>query len=325
MKKRIAMLLAVIMLTVVFAACGNTETPPASPTPDATPATDATPTPETTPEDTTIKITDMTGREITLDEAATRIVAVSAADCEIIYALGAGDYLIGRGSYCNYPLEVLDKPEVESGAQLNVEQVLALNPQVVIMSGMAQSVEQVEALEAAGIKVIVIYAQDIAGVYEAIGIIGQAVGKDAEAGLLVSEMQSTFAEIEKKATGDGSETVYFEVSPLERGLWTAGSNTFMDELATMLGLTNVFNDVADWAAISEEQVIDRDPDYIVSTTMYFGEGPMPVDEILGRTGWENMKAIKNGKVMNADNDEITRPGPRLMDAVQSLYDFVYGE
>lgn len=67
--------------------------------------------------------------------------------------------------------------------------------------------------------------------------------------------------------------MYFEVSPLEWGLWTAGKNTFMDELATLCGVTNAFADVDGWAEISEEQVLDRNPDFIVTNTMYYGRRP----------------------------------------------------
>ena len=73
-------------------------------------------------------------------------------------------------------------------------------------------------------------------------------------------MQSAFADIAAKSENTG-KTVYFEVSPLQWGLWTAGKGTFMDELATMCGLTNAFADVEGWAEISEEQVLERNPDY----------------------------------------------------------------
>lgn len=99
----------------------------------------------------------------------------------------------------------------------------------------------------------------------------------------------------------------------------------MDEIAQMLGLKNAFADVEGWAEISEEQVLERDPDYIVTITMYYGEGPTPVEEIESRAGWENVAAVKNGKILNLQNDELSRPGPRLADGAKALYDFVYGE
>ena len=276
-------------------------------------------------EDAAVTVTDMTGREITLDAPATRIVALTASDCEILYALGAGDTLVGRGEYCDYPEDVQDVPSVQSGYETNIEQIIALEPQVVLMATMAQTTEQVEALEAAGVRVVVSDAQDIAGVYTAIELIGAVTGKNEEAAALVAGMKDSFAAIAAEAKGDGSKTVYFEVSPLEYGLWTAGKGTFMDELAQMVGLKNAFEDVEGWAAISEEQVLERDPDYIVTISMYYGEGPTPVEEIMGREGWQELKAVKNGAVFNADSNEISRPGPRLVDAAQALYDFVTGE
>ena len=269
-----------------------------------------------------VTVTDMMGREIVLDAPATRVVALTAADCEILCALGCGDALVGRGEYCNYPASVNDVPAVQSGYETNIEQIISLEPQVLFMATMAQTAEQVEALENAGIKVIVSDAQDIDGVYTAIRLIGAVMGKNDEAEALVKQMTDAFARISAESEDTG-KTVYFEVSPLEWGLWTAGKGTFMDELAAMCGLTNAFADLDGWAQISEEQVLDRDPDYIVTITMYFGEGPTPVEEILSRPGWENLKAVRQRQVLNADNDEISRPGPRLMDAARTLHDFVY--
>lgn len=275
-------------------------------------------------ESTAVTVTDMAGREITLDAPATKVVALTASDCEILAALGAEDTLVGRGEYCDYPESVLEVPAVQSGADTNLEQIIALEPQVVVMAKMAQTEEQVAALEKAGIRVVVSDAQDIEGVYTAIRLIGALVGRNDEAEAMVADMQSTFADIAAKSENTG-KTVYFEVSPLQWGLWTAGKGTFMDELATMCGLTNAFADVEGWAEISEEQVLERDPDYIVTISMYYGEGPTPVEEIKARTGWDALKAVQNDAIFNADSNEVSRPGPRLKDAAEALYTFVTGE
>ena len=268
-----------------------------------------------------LTVTDMKGREITLDAPASRIVAITASDVEIIYALGAGDLLVGRGEYCDWPAEVLDKPVVKSGAETNLEEILALEPDVVIMATMAQTEDQVKALEDAGVKVIVSDAQNLEGVYTAITLIGDVVGKADEAAAIVKEMQDTFEEIRAKAENTG-KTVYFEISPLQWGLWSAGKNSFMNELAEICGLTNIFADQEDaWLSISEEQVIERNPDYIVSIA---GMGDTAVEEILGRTGWDVITAVQNAQVFNADSNAIARPGPRLKDAAIELYNFLNG-
>ena len=269
-----------------------------------------------------ITVTDMKGREITLEQPATRIVALTPSDCEILYAIGAGEALVGRGQYCDFPQQVLDVPAVQSGANTNLEQIIALKPQVLLMSTMAQTEEQAAALEAAGIKVVISDAHDIEGVYTSISIIGALMGKEAEAENVITSMKETFAEVAEKAADTAEKTVYFEVSPLEYGLWTAGSGTFMNEIAEMMGLKNCFSDVAGWGQISEEQVLLRNPDYIVTITMYFGEGPKPEDEIMSRAGWQNVTAVKNGAILNLQNNELSRPGPRLAEGAKMLYDFI---
>ena len=272
-----------------------------------------------------ISVTDQKGRVIELSEPAKRVVALTASDCEIIYALGAEETLVGRGEYCTYPAEVTEVTMVASGSETNLEQIIALAPQVVLMNEMDQTEEQVNALEKAGIKVVVNDANNIEETYDSIEIIGTIVGKDAEAKAMVDSMKSAFAGMEAHKDIFAGKTVYFEVSPLEYGLWTAGPGSFMDEIATMMGLTNIFGDVDPWAQVSEEQVLQRNPDYIVSVAMYFGEGMTPVEEILSRPGWSNVTAIKNNDILNLQNDELSRPGPRLVDGAQLLFDMISEE
>lgn len=272
-----------------------------------------------------LSVQDMAGRDIQLTDYAKRIVALQPSDCEILYAIGAGDLLVGRGEYCDFPEEVKALPSVQSGFETNLEQIIELKPDVVIMTKMGQQEEHVTKLDEAGVKVIVTDAQNIEGVYQAIALLGRVSGHADEGDQLVTQMKETFEEYAKMAEGKEGGSVYFEVSPLEYGLWSAGANTFMDEIATILNLKNAFSDIQGWQAISEEQVISRDPDLIVTTAMYFGEGKTPVEEVVSRTGWEQLKAVKDGKVFNVNADAITRPGPRLMDAVRELYELVYDE
>ena len=295
-RKLLALLLSLTLFATLAAGCGLAET-------------------------NGVSITDMKGRAVTLDAPATRIVALTAADCEILYAIGAGDTLVGRGEFCDYPAPVLDVPTVQSGAETNLEQIIALKPQVLLMGAMAQTEAQVQQLEDAGIRVAVSDAQDINGTYQAIGIIGALTGKTDAAAALVASMQASFAALADAAVGSG-KTVYFEVSPLQYGLWTGGTGTFMNEIADMLGLTNCFADVKGWVEISQEQVIARNPDFIVTLTMYYGEGPTPEAEILSRQGWGDITAIRNGAVLNLPNNELTRPGPRLADGAKLLSDFI---
>ena len=306
----IALSVLFAMLLSLLTGCGSA--PLADPAPKQTAETTFTP----------YTVTDMLGREVTFDEPVERVVAISAAECEILYAIGAGDLLAARGEYCDYPQEALEVTAIASGSQTNVEQIIALQPQLIITAKMDQPKEQTEQFEQAGIKVVITDADDIEEVYTAIELIGDAVRHEQEADDLVASMKTAFADITKSAPGEDAKTIYFEVSPLEYGLWTAGEGSFMNEIAEMIGCKNCFSDVKDWAEISEEQVIERDPDYIVTITMYFGEGPTPEEEIMSRTGWDDITAVKNGKILNLSNNELSRPGPRLMDGAKLLYDFV---
>jgi iron complex transport system substrate-binding protein len=302
--KLISMLLALAFIFALAACAPKTEEPAVSDSSDI--------------------VTDMMGREVKLDAPAEKIVVLTAADCEILYAIGAGTTVVGRGEYCDYPEEVLSIPAVSSGDDTNTEQIIKLEPDIVIMSEMAQTEEQISALENAGVRVLVTNADNIDGTYQAIQLIGTVVGRENEAKALIDNMSQAFYEISQNAADRGSKTIYFEISPLEHGLWAAGRGTFMAELADMLGLVNVFNDFNGWGEVSQEHVIARNPDFIVTTTMSYDSSTDPVQEILGRAGWQDITAVKNGAVMqSANHDEMTRPGPRLVDAAKALYTFVY--
>jgi iron complex transport system substrate-binding protein len=312
---------ALVAFALLLSACGGQGAPEQSAETGTPPASTAGPESPAEEEATAgeVSVTDMTGRAVVLDKPATRIVALDAASCEIAYALGAGGAVVGRGEFCDWPAEVLEVEVVHSGVDTNVEEVVALAPDIVLMSTMNQDPAQVGQLEEAGIAVYVSEATDIAGTYESITQIGSLLGKSAEAQSLVEDMRTTFDELaSQKATG----TVYFEVSPLEYGLWAAGSGTFMNEIATIVGLENSFADLEGWVEISEEQVLERNPDYIVTIGMYFGEGPTPDEEIRSRPAWQDLSAVQNNNILNLANNELSRPGPRLAEGARELYDFV---
>ena len=269
-------------------------------------------------EDTGITVTDMFGREVTLAEPATRIVVIQPSDCEILCAIGCEDAIVGRGQYVDYPASILDVPVVQSGAETNVEEILALQPQVVLMNSMSQSEEQVRQLEENGVKVVVSSTSNIESVYTAITLIGKLMGKEAEAEAVIADMQQTFDAIRASAS-DEAKKVYFEISPPPY-LYTAGSSSYMNELAEICGIKNIFDDQADaWLMISEEQVIERNPDYIVLITNMGSQG---VEEILSRDGWGDINAIQNQKVFNDEDSCMARPSPRLKDAAIELFNFV---
>ena len=272
-------------------------------------------------EDAAITVTDMYGREITLSEPATRIVALQPSDCEILCAIGCEDALVGIGQYCDYPASITSLPVVQTGKETNIEEILKLDPQVVLLNDMSQSEDQVKQLEENGVKVVVSTTSDIASIYTAIRMIGALMGKDDNAEALIADIQATCDEIRAKTEGN-EKTVYFEISPPPY-LYSCGSSSFTHELAEICGLRNIFGDQADaWLMISDEQVIERNPDYII---LMNGMGGTGIEEISSREGWGDITAIKEQNIYYDGTSMMTRPGPRVKDAVIEMYNFVYGE
>lgn len=323
--KKLLITMLLIPLVWIVAACSNGENENATPEADVESATNEANTEST---DGVIQFTDSLGREITLEGPAETVITEQPSQAEIIYALGKEDAIIGRGSYVDYPENILDIPDVGSGTEINFEEIIQLDPDVLFIGLMGDAGKEFSQLEEAGITVIAVHATTIAEVYESIELIGMVMGTEDEAVSVIEEMESTFdkyaALADEQASEDEAPSVYFEISQLEYGLWTAGTETFMHEMAEMLNLDNTFNDIPGFGEISEEQVLDRDPDYIITSTMHY-DGFDPVEEILNRSSWANISAVENKNVYMADADESTRPGPRLAQGIETLYNFIYGE
>ena len=271
-----------------------------------------------------VTVTDMMGREVTLEGPAERIVVMMPSDCEILFEIGAGDKVVGRGTYCNYPDVVNTIPEVNSGGETDLEQIVALQPQVVVMTKMAHSPELVETLESLGIAVIVTDAQTIAQTYDCITLLGEVTGQQGEAAAVIDFMKERFAAVEAKAKDTGM-TVYFETTPLEYGygLWSAGPGNFMDEIGTLCGLKNIFGDAdSAWPMVSEEAVLAANPDVIITIDSN-GMGDLNAAQVItSREGWQDLDAVKNGRVFVVGNDEFSRPGPRLANAAEALMELI---
>lgn len=273
-----------------------------------------------------ISVTDMAGNAVSMDAFASRIVVLDAADCEILFAVGAGGQVVGRSEACDYPEEAAAVACVTSGGLIDTDLVLAQNPQVAVMNAdQAADEGMLSTLRDAGVQPVVTNVTDLNGLYSAITLLGAIADRVAEAGSLVANLLTAFAGIQSKTAGAASKTVYFELSPLESGLKTAGSGTLLNDVALLLGLRNEFEDLEGYVDVTAEQVVNRSPDIIVTIAPDAEDGTTAVDEIRARSGWESVHAIVSGNVYSVDGASLTRPGPRLIDAVQALYQSVYGD
>lgn len=272
-----------------------------------------------------VTITDDANREVTIEEAPETIVSIQASNTEIAFALGLGEKIIGVSDYDNYPAETADIQKV--GAQdINAELVLTMMPDMALVTDYHYSThpQVLEQFEQAGIDVVVVGgAESFADTYDNIAMIGQATGTTDEAEEIIADMKERLEVIKDKAASiTEKKRVWVEVSPAP-DIFTTGKNTFMHEMLESINATNVAEEHEGWVKLNEEEIVQLNPDVIITTYGYYMEDPK--SEVLAREGWVEVPAIKNGNVFDVDSDTVTRPGPRLIEGVESLAKFIYPE
>jgi iron complex transport system substrate-binding protein len=321
--KRLASIFLALTLIITAAGCGNqAKTGAQSSSPSASTAAPSKTAPTA---ETPVTVKDSREAEITFDAIPEKVVSLMPSDTEILYALDSGDKIIAVSDYCNYPADTANKKKLPTGEQLDTEALIELNPDVVFIGKMSAMDDQIKQVEDAGIKVVVTEANDLAGTYKVIEMVGSVMGKNEEAAGIVDSMKKGFDRIREEVKGKEPKKVYVEVSPLQFGLWSCGKNTFVQELIDIAGAKNIFDDLEGWAAVSEEQVLERDPEIILTTASPLTGINDPVGEIRSRANWSGISAVKNNKVIMLDADMSSRPGPRLLDAAEELVKAIYSE
>lgn len=257
------------------------------------------------------ELVDALGRKIVFERAAQRIVSLSPAATEILFAVGAGRQVAGRTGYCNYPAAALSVPIVGgfSGATVSVESIAALKPDLTFVSAdMHQRL--VPLLEGLGVMVFALEPRNFEEVYAVIGIVGRFTGREQNADLVVQRMKENLAQVEKRTRGKKAPKVFWEL--YDSPLMTSGGNTFVNEAITRAGGRNIFaNQNTRWMTVSFEQVLLLDPEWI------FMGSDHGVD-VTTRPLWRTVSAVKNNRIAVIDADTIYRYGPRLADAVAAI-------
>jgi iron complex transport system substrate-binding protein len=298
-----------LLLSMLLAACASTAPPPAAPS-----STAALP-PET---EFPLTTTDDLGREITIEQMPRRIVSLLPSNTEILFAVGAGDRVVGVTSYCNYPPEAAGREQVGgiTNKSLSVEAIVALEPDLVLAAG-AQD-EIIKAMEQAGLTVIVLKPATLADIYTNIQLVGQITGHADRAAAVVADMRRRAEAVSKKVAAipaDERLTVFYEV--WDEPLMTAGPNTFIGQMIEMAGGKNIFAEVdEDWPQVSPEVIVARNPAVILGPQSH-GDALM-AEQIAARPGWANLAAVQNGRIYLLDGDMISRPGPRLIDVLEEI-------
>jgi len=268
-------------------------------------------------------ITDAVGKEITLESPPENIVSLIPSNTEILFALGLNNEIVGVTDNDDYPAEATEKQKV-GGMEYNIEQIIALQPDIVFAhaSSMTFSAGAIEQLESAGLKVFVVTnAKDFNEIYTTIEQLGRATGKLPEAEKIIKDMKAKVEEVLAKLEDVKPKKVFVEASD-EPHIFTAGKDTFMNEMLNMIHAENVAADTVDWYEISSEQIIAKNPDVIVVTYHYV---PDILTKLPQRAGFDTINAVKNKAIVQVDENTTSRQGPRLGEGLEELAKAIYPE
>ena len=346
--KRALRLLIAISLVLAMSACAL---PSPVPVEDGSPSVASDFTPGTTVSaqgpasgEYIVDTTDMAGNAIRLSAYPERIVVLDAADCEILFSIGAGATVVGRSINCDYPEEAKLLPYATANGKNDPDVLLLREPQVVIMGPEdAADANLISALTGAGVTIVVTNVTDINNTYGAIALLGTITNHASEANALVSQMITSIAALQTKVSNHDS-TVYLELTPLASGMTTLGNGNIFTSLVSLLGFHNEFEDQTGPISVTQDQVVGRSPDVILTASRdRSGDAPDPnvtIDpnatpdpaatpaltgpaEILARSDWAQVDAVKNQQVYYIDPALITRAGPRVLDGLNALYTVLY--
>jgi len=300
---------------------------------DATPAASAAPTASSTASDpapstaasaTTfpVTVTDDLGRELVLTAEPSRIVSLAPSNTEIVCALDACDRLVGVTDYDDYPPEVADVDDVVIAASVDVELVVATEPDLVLAAGNELTPTSViEQLDALGLPVLVLYPETLDAVYANIELMGAALGRAPAAADLVAGMEARVGEVVAVVEGAERPLTLYEVFHSEGTTYTAGEGSFLAALLELAGAAPLTGDAQ--GAIGPEDLVAADPELILLGTASYDPSladPQAALEAVGRrAGWAELRAVQAGAVVPYLEDIVTtRPGPRIVDGLEAL-------
>lgn len=255
---------------------------------------------------------DDAGRALRLTGPARRVVSLVPSITELISAMGGADCLVARTAFDRDTI-LSRLPSLGRTLDPSLEAIVALQPDVVFLDrDGGRGLDT--ALEGLGIPTYLADVQDLVGIYATIGRLGRILGAPTRGAELAADIRSELAEVSARAAGGPTPTVLFLV--WHDPIVTAGGGTFIDQVISIAGGRNLFHDLVGWPTVSMENVIERDPDFIVLPR---GHGPSidpPTLEDL--PNWRSLSAVRAGRVLVVDADLFYRPGPRVAEAARVL-------
>ena len=273
----------------------------------------------TTPTSESSPIEDGLGRELILDEPAQRVVSLAPSNTEILFAVGAGDQVIGRDEFSDYPDQANTLPSVGGGfGDYNLEAIVDLEPDLVLAAEI-NTPEQVKAMEDLGLTVFLLPNPiSLEEMYGNLLTVAKLTGHESETEELVEELRDRVSQVEMGIeSAEDQPTAFYELDATDPSApWTAGSGTFIDTLITMAGGVNIASDMeGQYLQISVEELLVRDPQVILLGDSAYG---VTAESLSERPGWNNISALLNGRIYAFDDNLVSRPGPRLVDGLEEL-------
>jgi iron complex transport system substrate-binding protein len=273
-----------------------------------------------------IEVVDALGETMVLESPAQRIISLAPSITEILFAIGAGDQVVGREDMANYPEEALALPSIgNTFAGLNVEAIFALEPDLVLAAPLT-SPEQVASLTDVGLTVFLLdNPPGVEGMYQTLRTAAMITGREVETEALIEGLMARVnVVLESVETAESTPLVYYELDATDPAApWTTGPGTFIDDLITKAGGQNVAADLqGEWVQISSEELIVRNPDIIVLGNAMWG---VTAEAVAARAGWEGITAVVNGAIFPFNDDLASRPGPRLVDGLEEMAELFHPE
>lgn len=257
----------------------------------------------------TREITDDLGRTVKLPETVERAVSLAPNLTEIVFAVGAGDKLVGRTSYDNFPPEAQKIQTVGDTLNPNIENIIALKPQVVLVSTASQIETFTKQLESQNIAVFVTNPNSLVDIYLSIHHIGEIFGAGEKAREIVAGLQKRVAVVEANINKTKQIKVFLQIS--KEPLFTIGKDSFLTDLINRAGGISVTANVATaYPKLSKETALALNPDAIILSESEDNRSPNDV--------FKNSPAVRNGKVFKINADIISRPSPRIVDALEQI-------
>jgi iron complex transport system substrate-binding protein len=268
--------------------------------------------------------TDDLGRSVQIKDIPKRIISLAPSNTEMLYALGLEDRLIGVTTYCNYPEAVKDKPKVSEYSNVDIEKIVSLQPDLILADSIHKDTV-IPALEKLNIPVLAIIPENLDKILSDIELIGKITGESKVAETLVSSLQTRVQAVnEKIQTAEIKDRPRAFFLTWHDPLWTAGSETLINDLMTRAGGINIASDLTGHSQIALETVIERNPQIIfVLTSM--GDQNTSLNYIKSEPRFQATDALKNNRVFSLDSDIFGRTTPRTIDGLEQMANLMHPE